>query len=156
LIFDLFHNEVLWLSLAAWLIAQGVKVFSALVGEKRLNLRLFVASGGMPSSHSSTVSALAMSVGLLEGFNSTIFGVAAILAIVVMYDAAGVRQAVSRQSIILDRIVNEMTVGRPRRGEMERDFKELIGHTPYQVFIGCLIGIAVAWLWLSVIGPALS
>ena len=156
MILDLFHNEALWISIAAWLIAQGVKVFSALVGERRLNLRLFVASGGMPSSHSATVSALAMSVGLLEGFGSTIFGVATVLALVVMYDAAGVRQAVSRQSIILDRIVNEMRVGRPRWEGMERDFREFVGHTPYQVFIGCIIGVAVAWLWISIISPTLS
>lgn len=145
---DLFRNEVLWLSLTAWLIAQLIKVFSALIGEKQLKLRLLVSSGGMPSSHSATVSALAMSVGLLDGFSSAIFGVAAILAIVVMYDAAGIRQAVSRQSIILDRVVNEMKAGKPSRGEMERDLRELIGHTPYQVFAGCALGIFIAWVWL--------
>ncbi|MFH0941440.1 MAG: divergent PAP2 family protein [Chloroflexota bacterium] len=143
----MFRNEVLLISITAWAIAQMVKVISALVQEKRLNLRLFVASGGMPSSHSATVSALATAVGLLDGLKSVIFGVAVILAIVVMYDAAGIRQAVSRQSIILDRIVNELRVGRPR-GEVERDLKELIGHTPYQVFVGCLMGILVAWVWL--------
>jgi hypothetical protein len=95
------------------------------------------------------VSALATSVGLLQGLNSVGFGVAAILAMVVMYDAAGVRQAVSRQSIILDRIVKEMKVGRPR-GDVERDLKELIGHTPYQVFVGGFIGILIAWVWLVV------
>lgn len=147
---ELFRNEVFWISLVAWLIAQVVKVFSVLVQERRLKLRLLVASGGMPSSHSATVSALATSVGLLDGLNSTIFGVAAILAIVVMYDAAGIRQAVSRQSIILDRIVNELKVGRPR-GEVERDLKELVGHTPYQVAVGSLIGVLVAWIWLVVV-----
>lgn len=146
----MFRNEVLLISLTAWAFAQAVKVISTLVQEKRLNLRLFVASGGMPSSHSATVSALATAVGLLDGLNSVIFGVAAILAVVVMYDAAGVRQAVSRQSIILDRIVNELKVGSPR-GEVERDLKELIGHTPYQVFVGSIIGILIAWLWLVVL-----
>lgn len=145
---DLFRNEVLWISLTAWLIAQLIKVFSVLIKEKQFKLRLLVSSGGMPSSHSATVSALAMSVGLLNGFSSAIFGVAAILAIVVMYDAAGIRQAVSRQSIILDRVVNEMKAGKPSRGEMERDLRELIGHTPYQVFAGCALGIFIAWVWL--------
>jgi acid phosphatase family membrane protein YuiD len=147
---ELLRNEVLWISMVAWLVAQLVKVFSVLIKERRLKLRLLVASGGMPSSHSATVSALATAVGLLNGLNSVIFGIAAILAIVVMYDAAGIRQAVSRQSIVLDRIVNELKVGRPR-GEVERDLKELVGHTPYQVFVGAFIGILVAWLWLVVV-----
>ena len=144
---ELFSNEVLWICLTAWAVAQTAKVLSGLVWERRLILRAFVASGGMPSSHSATVSALATSVGLLQGLNSVGFGVAAILAMVVMYDAAGVRQAVSRQSIILDRIVKELKVGRPR-GDVERDLKELIGHTPYQVFVGGFIGILIAWVWL--------
>jgi len=147
---ELLRNEVLWISMVAWLVAQLVKVFSVLIKERRLKLHLLVASGGMPSSHSATVSALATAVGLLNGLNSVIFGIAAILAIVVMYDAAGIRQAVSRQSIVLDRIVNELKVGRPR-GEVERDLKELVGHTPYQVFVGAFIGILVAWLWLVVV-----
>ena len=144
------RNEILLICLTAWAVAQTVKVISGLVKEKRLILRTFVASGGMPSSHSATVSALATSVGMLQGLNSVAFGVATILALVVMYDAAGVRQAVSRQSIILDRIVNEFKVGR-HKGEMERDLKELIGHTPYQVFVGCFMGILIAWVWLMVV-----
>jgi len=144
---ELLRNEVLWISLASWFVAQLIKVFTVLIKEKRLVLRLLVSSGGMPSSHSATVSALATAVGIINGFGSTIFGVAAILAIVVMYDAAGIRQAVSRQSIVLDRIVNELKVGRPR-GEVERELKEFIGHTPYQVFVGCALGIFIGWLGL--------
>ena len=146
---ELFANEVLLISASAWALAQTIKVLTSLVREKRLNLRAFVASGGMPSSHSATVSALATSVGLLQGLNSVAFGVAAILAMVVMYDAAGVRQAVSRQSIILNRIVDELRLRRPR-GEVERDLRELIGHTPYQVIVGSLMGILLAWIWLVV------
>ena len=84
-----------------------------------------------------------------QGLNSVAFGLAAILAMVVMYDAAGVRQAVSRQSIILNRIVEELRLRRPR-GEVERDLRELVGHTPYQVIIGSLMGIIIAWIWLLV------
>ena len=146
---ELFANEVLLISASAWALAQTIKVLTSLVREKRLNLRAFVASGGMPSSHSATVSALAASVGLLQGLGSVAFGLAAILAMVVMYDAAGVRQAVSRQSIILNRIVNELRLRRPR-GEVERDLRELVGHTPYQVFAGSLMGILLAWIWLVV------
>ena len=147
---ELFTNEVLIISASAWAVAQTIKVLTSLVREKRLNLRAFVASGGMPSSHSATVSALATSVGLLQGWGSVAFGLAAILAMVVMYDAAGVRQAVGRQSIILNRIVEELRLRRPR-GEVERDLRELVGHTPYQVFAGSLMGIVLAWVWLVVI-----
>lgn len=147
---ELFTNEVLIISASAWAVAQTIKVITSLVREKRLNLRAFVASGGMPSSHSATVSALATSVGLLQGWGSVAFGLAAILAMVVMYDAAGVRQAVGRQSIILNRIVEELRLRRPR-GEVERDLRELVGHTPYQVFAGSLMGIVLAWVWLVVI-----
>ena len=146
---ELFANEVLLISASAWAVAQTIKVLTSLMREKRLNLRAFVASGGMPSSHSATVSALATSVGLLQGLGSVAFGLAAILAMVVMYDAAGVRQAVSRQSIILNRLVNELKLRRPR-GEVERDLRELIGHTPYQVIVGSLMGILVAWIWLVI------
>lgn len=146
---ELFANEVLLISASAWAVAQTIKVLTSLVREKRLNLRAFVASGGMPSSHSATVSALATSIGLLQGLNSVAFGLAAILAMVVMYDAAGVRQAVSRQSIILNRIVDELRLRRPR-GEVERDLRELVGHTPYQVIVGALMGILLAWVWLVV------
>lgn len=128
-----------------------IKVFVVLLKEKRLDLRYFVTSGGMPSAHSSTVCALAMAVGLIQGFDSVAFGITTILAIVVMYDAAGVRRAVSRQSIILNRIVREIIVRRPR-DEVEHDLRELIGHTPFQVIIGALLGIGIAWVWIAVGG----
>ena len=124
-----------------------IKVFAVLIKEKRLDLRYFVTSGGMPSAHSSTVCALATAVALIQGFDSVAFGITAILAIVVMYDAAGVQRAVSRQSIILNRIVREIMVRRPR-DEVEHDLRELIGHTPFQVIIGALLGVGIAWVWI--------
>ena len=124
-----------------------IKVFAVLIKEKRLDLRYFVTSGGMPSAHSATVCALATAVALIQGLDSVAFGITAILAIVVMYDAAGVRRAVSRQSIILNRIVREIMVRRPR-DEVEHDLRELIGHTPFQVIIGAILGIGIAWVWV--------
>ena len=99
----------------------------------------------MPSAHSATVCALATAVAMTQGLSSVAFGITAILAMVVMYDSAGVRQSVSRQSIILNRIVNELKDKRPR-DEMERDFREFIGHTPFQVIVGAVLGILVAYL----------
>ncbi len=142
-------NNVLLISVCAWAVAQLIKVFAILIREKRLDLSYFVATGGMPSAHSATVSALATAVAMIEGLSSVAFAIATILALVVMYDAAGVRRAVSRQSSVLNRIVREFRVRRPR-GEVERDLRELIGHTPFQVIIGAALGILIAWLWLTI------
>ena len=105
----------------------------------------------MPSSHTALVCALAVAVGMMQGFSSVAFAITAILAIVVMYDAAGVRQAVSQQSTILNRIVKELMDKRPR-DEVERDLREFIGHTPFQVIAGASLGIFIAWLWLTIGG----
>jgi len=144
-------SKVLVVSICAWAVAQLVKVCVVLIREKRLDLRYLVASGGMPSAHSAIVCALATAVAMTQGLNSVVFGVTAILAVVVMYDAAGIRQSVSQQSIILNRIVKELLDKRPR-GEVERDLREFIGHTPFQVIVGAVLGILIAWLWLTIAG----
>lgn len=149
MLFDFLTNKELWIAVAAWAIAQTIKVVSVLVREKRLELRYFYTAGGMPSSHSATVTALATAIAVLQGMGSTAFAIAAIVAAVVMYDAAGVRRAVSRQSIILDRLVKELREKRPR-GEVEHDLRQFIGHTPFQVIAGAGLGIAVALVWLTV------
>ena len=136
---------------SAWFISQLLKVFVILAREKRLDLWLLVKSGGMPSSHAAVVCALAAVVAMMQGFSSLAFAVTAILAMVVMYDAAGVRRAVSRQSITLNRIVKELWEKRPR-DEVERDLREFIGHTPFQVIAGAALGIFIAWLWLTISG----
>jgi uncharacterized protein len=138
---------ILLICLASWGLAQAIKFIIGRRREKRFNWSYFVATGGMPSSHSATVSSLATAMGIIYGFNSPYFDISVILALIVMYDAAGVRRAVSRQSVILNRLVREFREQRPR-GELERDLKELWGHSPFQVFVGALIGIFIAWLWL--------
>lgn len=105
----------------------------------------------MPSSHTALVCALATAVAMTQGVSSVAFAITAVLAIVVMYDAAGVRRAVSRQSVVLNRIARELREKRPR-DEMERDLREFIGHTPFQVIAGAIIGILIAWVWLIVSG----
>ncbi|MDM5189225.1 divergent PAP2 family protein [Bacillus sp. DX4.1] len=133
------HNDPLMSAVLAWFIAQLAKVIFKLVKMKEFDFAQFFASGGMPSSHSSTVTALATGVGMVEGITSSIFAVAAIFAIIVMYDASGVRLAVSKQA----KILNEFFHGR------QTDYKklnELVGHTPYQVVVGAILGIVVA-IW---------
>jgi len=137
------------ISFCAWALAQLLKVFVILVREKRLDLRSFVGSGGMPSAHSAVVCALATSVAMTQGLGSVVFGITAILAVVVMYDAAGVRQSVGQQAAVLNRIVQELRFRRPI-AELEHDLREFIGHTQVQVILGAILGILVAWLWLTI------
>jgi acid phosphatase family membrane protein YuiD len=142
-------STVLLASICAWAAAQLLKVFTALIRKQQIDLRLFVSTGGMPSSHSAMVCALATSVAIVQGFNSVAFGIAAILAMVVMYDAASVRRWVGRQSVVLNRIVKEIRFRRPL-AELERDLREFIGHTPFEVIIGAVLGITIAWLWFAI------
>ena len=144
-------NKALVIPAGVWVISQVLKVLVVLAREKRLELQFLVGSGGMPSSHTALVCSLATVVGMTQGFGSVVFAVVAILAMVVMYDAAGVRRAVGRQSAILNRIVKELLEKRPR-DEVERDLREFIGHTPFQVIAGAVLGISIAWLWLIISG----
>ena len=148
--YEIITNKALVIPAGVWAVAQLLKVFVVLAREKRLELWFLVRSGGMPSSHTALVCSLAAVMAITQGFDSVAFAITAILAIVVMYDAAGVRQAVSRQSAILNRIVKELREKRPR-GEVERDLREFIGHTPFQVIAGAVLGIFIAWLWLTII-----
>jgi len=96
------------------------------------------------------VSALATAVAMVEGIDSVAFGISVILAVIVMYDAAGVRQSVGRQSIILNRIIAELRDRRPI-DELEHNLRVFIGHTPFQVIVGSAMGIILAWLWFTFI-----
>lgn len=145
----IFSNLALWIALIAWSVAQAAKVILILITERRLDIGAFVTSGGMPSSHSATVSGLATALAITEGLDSVAFAIAVILAVVVMYDAAGVRRDVSHQAVILNRIVREIMVRRTF-GEVERDLRELIGHSPFQVIVGSAIGVAIALIWMMV------
>jgi len=148
---ELITNKVLIIPICSWAIAQVLKVIILLLRKKQLDLRLLVLSGGMPSSHSAFVIALATSVALIEGLGSTAFGISAVFALVVVYDAAGVRRSVGQQSVILNRIIRELRDRRPVI-ELGHDLREFVGHTQLQVIIGVLIGFAVAWLWLIFTG----
>lgn len=146
---ELTTNEILLIPLCSWAVAQLIKLLVSLVREGRFDLRSLMAGGGMPSSHSAVVCALATVVAMIAGMGSVAFAICAVLAVVVMYDAAGVRRSVGRQAVVLNRILQEMRARRPIAA-LERDLRELIGHTPFQVFVGAAIGIAVAWLWVTI------
>lgn len=140
---SLFNNKILWTSALSWFIAQSLKVVHTLIVDKRFNVSRFVGSGGMPSSHSSFVMALTTATGLVHGWDSGIFAVALVFSLVVMYDAAGVRNAVGKQASILNKIIADIHHKKEKKLTEQR-LKELIGHTPIEVFVGAILGIIVA------------
>ncbi len=126
--------------LVAWSIAQTSKVIVESVRQRRLNLRVLAAMGGMPSSHAALVMALTAAVARINGLTSVAFAIALIFSIVVMYDAAGVRRAAGRQAMVLNRLVDDLV---SQRGLQEERLRELLGHTPVEVLVGAILGIAV-------------
>lgn len=138
-----FLNKVAAAGIFAWIISQLIKFFSAWFFHRNLDLTKLVVSGGMPSSHSALVTAACARTAVESGIQSPTFGLSIIFALVVMYDAAGVRQAVGRQARILNDLVKEVYSGKdvqPGR------IRELLGHTPIEVFFGSVLGIIVALL----------
>jgi acid phosphatase family membrane protein YuiD len=139
----LLDNRILLAAFFAWLIAQVSKTIYELIRQRKLHIGRLVSSGGMPSSHSALVTSLATATGRVEGVGSAMFAIAIVLAAIVMYDAAGVRRAVSIQARILNQMIDEAFQGKPFA---EKRLRELIGHTPFQVFVGGLLGIGIGLL----------
>jgi hypothetical protein len=126
--------------LVAWTIAQAAKVLLTSFRQRRLNLRVLAETGGMPSSHSAIVMGLTTAIGKYAGVGSAAFAIALIFTFVVMYDAAGLRRAAGRQAEVLNRLVDDLV---HMRGVQEQRLRELLGHTPLEVFVGAAIGLAV-------------
>ena len=139
----LLTNRILLAAVIAWLVAQVSKTVFELIQQRKLILSRLVSSGGMPSSHTALVTGLATATGRMMGVGSATFAIAVVLASIVMYDAAGVRRAVSIQARILNQMIDEAFQGHPFA---EKRLRELIGHTPIQVFVGALLGIAIGLL----------
>lgn len=138
---SLLDNRVLWATLAAWVVAQGIKVLLAVRRKHRFDVRWFLGTGGMPSAHSAGVSALTAAVGLERGFHTPVFAVALMFALVTMFDAQGVRRATGRQAVVLNKMIDELYA----QGQVSQErVKELLGHTPTEVFVGALLGCVVA------------
>ena len=134
-------SPILLIAVAAWASAQVVKLLISIAVYRKFDITYLITGGGMPSSHSALVCATAVSCGISDGFGSTVFAVAAVLAFIVMYDAAHVRRETGEQSKVLNYIMRNWAEYRPE--DFERDLKELIGHTPLQVAVGGILGVAV-------------
>ncbi len=140
-IFDVFRNHVLHVAVMGWFVAQLMKVVLTLLLTRKLDWSRFTGLGGMPSSHSSFMCAASMAIGFQEGFLSAMFALAVCVTLIVMTDAAGVRRAAGKQATLLNRILDDMILN--GKGLDEEKLKELIGHTPVQVFAGALLGILI-------------
>ena len=143
---ELVANRVLWTGAVAWLIAQLLKVVFTALLEKRLDFTRLLGLGGMPSSHSAVVCALAASTGVARGFYSVEFAICCLMAMVVMTDAAGVRRAAGRQAAVINKIVQDMIAN--GQGLTNERLKELLGHTPFEVLIGALLGILIGFIMM--------
>lgn len=141
---NIFDNHVLLIALIACFAAQALKLIIELIKNGKVSVSVLVTTGGMPSAHSALVTALAAGVGQTIGWETPEFALAAIFAIIVMYDAAGVRQAAGKQARILNQVIDEMFQDHPEIAA-ER-LKELLGHTPFQVIAGSALGVTISWL----------
>lgn len=148
ILYDLLHNVVFITAAAAWAIAQVIKTIIDLSINKKLNLERLVGSGGMPSCHSATVCSLATISLLIHGAGSFEFAVTAMLAIIVMYDARGVRRETGTQAVVINEIMEYLSNPLDDRYKdpnfSQEKLKEFIGHTPLQVLCGGILGVIVA------------
>ncbi|MFA5090615.1 MAG: divergent PAP2 family protein [Candidatus Omnitrophota bacterium] len=141
---EIIQNRIFLITLSAWIIAQLIKVIIGVISQRRFDFRWVIGTGGMPSSHATGASCLATLIGLEYGFDSVHFALAASFAIVVMFDAQGVRRSAGRQARILNKVMDDIYwKGRILEGRL----RELVGHTPIEVFAGFLLGVAIAFLW---------
>ena len=135
------QNRILSVTIVAWVLTQTIKVTLGVIREKKFDFRWLIGTGGMPSSHAAGATALALSSGLDLGFSSPIFALAFVFALVTMFDAQGVRHSTGKQAEILNKVMDDIYW----KGKIDADrLKELIGHTPIEVFIGAIIGFAIA------------
>ena len=131
----------------SWFLSQLIKVMRGVVKERRFNFRWLFDTGGMPSSHSATVASLATVTGLYYGFHTPLFLIVLVFTLITMFDAAGVRRNVGRQATILNKMLDDLY----EKGEVpEQHLKELLGHTPVEVFAGAFLGILIAYLFCGI------
>ncbi len=141
---ELLANRVLIACLCSWFAAQALKVLIVFATESKVDFKRMVESGGMPSSHSALVCTLATCVGRLYGVGAVEFVICLVLAVIVMYDASGIRRAAGQHAAILNKLIDSFTHHTDEFDDIE--LKELLGHTPLQVFCGALLGIAIGFL----------
>lgn len=141
---ELLSNKFLYIPILVWACVQTFKVITDLIINKKFNFKRLMGAGGMPSSHSAVVTTLATLIGKEYGFDSGIFAISAIFAVIVMYDAAGVRRAAGKQASLLNKIIETPGLG---VAVVSEKLVEVLGHTPLQVFVGAIIGIIIGLIF---------
>jgi len=136
-------NYIFGTTVAAWIIAQSIKVLLGVLREKRFNFRWFVGTGGMPSSHAAGVSALSTSIGVAYGFDSALFAVTLVFTLVVLFDSQGVRFSTGKMAGVLNKMLDDIYW---KKRLDDKQLKEFLGHTPIEVFAGIALGIIVSLL----------
>lgn len=135
---SIIENKCIYVPFILWLLIQIYKVIFDLITTKKFNFRRIMGAGGMPSSHAAAVCSLSVLIGRTEGFDSSIFGLSLIFALIVMYDAAGVRRAAGKQARVLNKMIETPNMSTL---EVQEKLVEFLGHTPIEVFVGALVGI---------------
>jgi len=143
---EVLDNRVLLIAIAASFGAQCLKLLLVYIQCGELRWQVLLETGGMPSSHSAVVSALAVGIGRSQGWDTAQFAIASVFAFIVMYDASGVRRAAGKHAKVLNQIIGE--VFEDNHELTEDPLKELLGHTPIQVLVGSIFGIALMWVLL--------
>ena len=136
-------NYIFGTTVAAWVIAQFIKVLLGVLRERRFNFRWFVGTGGMPSSHAAGVSALSTSIGVAYGFDSALFAVTLVFTLVILFDSQGVRFSTGKMAGVLNKMLDDIYW---KKRLDDKQLKEFLGHTPIEVFAGIALGILVSLL----------
>ncbi len=139
---ELLSNKIFFTVFLAWLFSCVIKGLLVCARDKKLDMTRFMGPGGMPSSHSTIVTCLATCIGIHDGFDSTNFVICCALALVVMYDASGIRRAAGQQAKIINMIVDAWNESDPLKKQQR--LKEILGHTPLEVFAGASLGVIFA------------
>jgi uncharacterized protein len=151
---EIFMNIPLWSALAAIALAQLIKIPLYFIPNKTWNWQLMFSTGGMPSSHSAAMTALATGIALEHGLDSSLFALSAVFGIIVMFDAAGVRRHAGEQAVVLNQLVEDFNLiveeAKNWKGQNEQvrrnKLKELLGHQPIEVMVGGLFGVGIGFL----------
>ncbi|MBN2638289.1 MAG: divergent PAP2 family protein [Bacteroidales bacterium] len=141
-------NNILDVVAVAWFVAQFLKVIHGLITDKKLYLQRFWETGGMPSSHSSTVASLTTAVGIVYGISSGLFAVSIVLAVIVMHDAVGIRRAAGKQAGVVNRMGTWLT-NHSNEAYFQEELKELLGHKHIEVLAGAILGVLITLLMMN-------
>ena len=144
----IFRNKIIIIAFITWVVNQILKLMVFYITEKKWDVRRFIGAGGMPSTHSALSICVATTIGLKEGWDSPLFALAIVIAFIIMADAAGVRRETGEQAKVLNKIILEFFEERKIR---DKNLKELVGHTPFEVIVGAFIGSVMAWILCAVI-----